>query len=250
MIGATVRRRLLVLTMLLGAGRAQAASCDSYDDCVESQDKAVERGDFAAAQAAAEAALRFQQNPVLFVNLGNFHEKQGHKSEALGYYLRYQESGDSTLTPEQRAEVARRIARLRQEWAPPLPPPTVATEIGGGPALLPTRPPPPPSPPIPSWRLRAASIGVGIGGLVLTAVGATLLALDKHWGAADANGSACMTDNAVRDCDYLYRTQRPGIALVAVGGVALVGGVVLFTIDGRRNRGETRLALRFGGTSR
>ena len=232
--------------MLLGAGRAHAAACGSYDECVARQDQAVERGDFAAAQAAAEAALRFQQNPVLYVNLGSFHEKQGHKAEALEYYLRYQTSGDTSLTEEQRDGGARRIARLQQEL-PPAPAPK--QEPQAIPAPLP--PPPPPPPPVtPARTLRAAGIGVGVGGLVLTAAGAALLALDKTRGAADANGAPCATDNPVRDCDYLYRTQAPGIALAAVRRAALGGGIVLFAIDARRHRGETRLTLRVGSPPR
>ena len=102
--------------------------------------------------------------------------------------------------------------------------------------------PPPARPAEHSHRLRAAGIGVGVGGVLLAGAGAALLAIDKRY------GTECWLPGDPTTCANLYRTQAPGIALLATGGVALVGATILFVRDARQARGgEAKLTLRWSG---
>lgn len=75
---------------------------------------------------------------------------------------------------------------------------------------------------------------------LLAGAGAALLALDKRFGAdAPDEGLAC----AGGVCPNYYRTNVPGIALLAGGGAALVGATVLLVMDARKRRPELRLSL-------
>ena len=96
---------LLLAAAVFGAsGVAWAdAVCGGYDDCLQRMTQAAVSKDYAAAQAAAEAALALRQEPVLLLNLGTFHERQQHSAEALDYYQRYLKNPGPELTPERRS---------------------------------------------------------------------------------------------------------------------------------------------------
>jgi hypothetical protein len=67
-----------------------------------------------------------------------------------------------------------------------------------------------------------------------------LLGLDRRFAPADE----CWQPGDLSTCPQLYSTTAPGAALLAVGGGALIGAVVLFAVDARRaSRPRTALRL-------
>ncbi|MDW8284288.1 MAG: hypothetical protein RMK29_21500 [Myxococcales bacterium] len=88
--------------------------------------------------------------------------------------------------------------------------------------------------------LRSAAIGLAISGWVLAAGGAVLLGLDRRF------GQECWQPGDVTTCPQVYTTLGPGAALVAVGGAALIGSVVLFAVDRRRQHKVAILWPRLG----
>ncbi len=86
-----------------------------------------------------------------------------------------------------------------------------------------------------------AGIVVGLGGI---AGGATMVALHEQPIARDCEGENV---DALGRCRYLHDTRAGGIALLVVGGISLVGGVVLLATGGARRRSDRRAQLRPGG---
>lgn len=84
-----------------------------------------------------------------------------------------------------------------------------------------------------SDRVRAGAIAALVAGAVVAGIGGALIGIHGH-----PNRTACSgTDvDADGDCRYLYATRPAGIGMVAVGGAAIIGGVVMAVIARRRAR--------------
>lgn len=213
--------RALALVALLAVAalprQGGAAECASYDTCEALMLEANQAKDYAAAQRAAERAYRLRADPNLLFNLGRFHQKQGHKAEAIDHYQRFLASGDSSVTPELRGDIEGYLAELRK----PDPPPLVA---------------PPPLPPRDQARLGwrfYSGVPLAVVGLGLTGVGAAVLALD---GQCTTNELPCPR----RYSDNLGK----GVGLLVPGVVVLGVGVTLSIVDLSRRRKATLLSQR------
>lgn len=174
---------------------------------------------------AFATAYALEPTPLLLFDIAQVYRKAGQKRAALVFYGRFlDEDPGSTM----RAEVEGHLADLRQQL-----------EAEGSPRAVPPRPLPPAAVAVPAPEqrvrpLRMAKWVLGAAGLAAVLAGATLWGLDGYQSCPLA---------AERRCPLELDTQAPGIALVAVGGAALVTSAVLFGIDSRRGAGGTHAAL-------
>lgn len=218
---ASVLHRSIV-ALLLSATLVQPAhaACPSYNACLTQMQRANDERDFAAAQAATEAAYGFQPDPNLLANLGRFHQKQGHTAQAIDYFERYLRSNAESLTPDVRKNIEARLALLRAPAPPPQATPTPQTDMRSA-APSDTR--------ALGWRFYS--------GLTLDVAGLTLLGLGS--GAMAVNGS-CTTD--ALPCPRVYDSLLQGGAMLGVGVVATGVGVTLVSLDLARRRKPLQLS--------
>jgi hypothetical protein len=182
--------------------------------------------------AAFERANAATPRPAFDYNIARCYDRLGRWKEALQFYERYLASPDAKQDPtadETRARVAELRARIGAvEPAPPTsptPPPPIATPIA---------PAPSPAREAPSGR------GKKIAGATITAVGGALLIGGIVCGVLAQQASDDISA-AARTHDF-YNAQRYAAgrndqiaeaALLAVGGAALVGGVVVLALGVR-----------------
>lgn len=173
--------------------------------------------DYPAAQRAAESAYRLRPDPNLLYNLGRFHQKQGHKAEAIDHYERFLASGDSSLTPELRQTIEGYLAELRRPQVS-LPPPVLANAPTEEARL--------------GWRFYTG-VPLGVVGLGLIGVGAAVLAVDGK----------CTTNEL--PCPFRYNGNLGTGLGMLVPGVAVLGvGVTLSIMDVARRRKATLVSSR------
>lgn len=203
--------RLLALLLSGGAllSAASARACASYEVCLEQMKRASQAGDYAAAQRAAETAYALRPDEILILNLGNFHQRQGHRAQAIEHYQRFLRSGDPTLRekPELRPEIEARLVQLHAEEA----------LLRAEPA--PRRSPAPAKPLTLSWRF--------FSGLALTTAGLTLTGLGA--GALRVDGQCATRLNA--SCSETYNSLPAGVTMLCLGLAAAGAGVTLFSLD-------------------
>lgn len=160
-----------------------------------------------------QAAYNCKPVPRLLFNIAQAHRKQEHLAEALFYFNRYIQS-DETMGPEVRAEVAAYKAELQAKQ--------LALETAMAPPkviVISTEKPPP-------RYYRPLGITASVIGLGALGVGAAFLGL---------NGRCSDTPTGLAlECDRLYNSFTPGVALTAIGGSATVIGAVFVGLSLRR----------------
>lgn len=221
-----MQRRWTHATLWLGAllvlRPTSVAACESYSACVAQMQQASQARDYAGAQRAAEGAYRYQPDPILILNLGGFHQKQGHRAEAIAAFERYLSSGDPSLSPALRADIERRLSLLHKPVvsAPPAapPPPAAAPTTVAPPlaAVLKARAVPVERRPL-GW-LFYGGVSLTVVGLTLTGLGAAALAVDGQ----------CALD--ATPCTRVYDSRGQGLGLLIPGLAAVGAGVTLFSV--------------------
>lgn len=251
--------------LLLCVGSAQAAApdrCQADRECRrQSQDAAqlAGRARFREALALLQSAYEQWQEPRLLLNIGRCHFRLGRSRKALEAFQSLQ-----TSLPDPEPELASRLKQYIQEAQA-----AVASEQGNTPA--PGQPPdpsepPPASAPVPAsaatpissapaqarvaaetgprelprpvWRKVLGSLALGAGAAQI-GVGAWALL---------RNGS-CVTPSAVgmdlcepmpgsngQQVAQVVNSTGMGAALLATGGVFVIGGIVLLAVPGPRAR--------------
>ena len=170
-------------------------------------------GDFATAAQEFEAAYNLKPVPRLLFNIAQAHRKQDHLTESINYFERYLEA-DPQIKPEVRAEVLAYRAELKAKKAAL----TSAQQKSKVVVIAADRPAP-----------RAyLPVGVTAGLVGLGALGTGIAFLSLNGSCADTPVAPAL------ECDRLYNTFTPGVALTAVGGSLVVIGSVLMTLSLRR----------------
>ena len=170
-------------------------------------------GDFAAAAQEFEAAYNLKPVPRLLFNIAQAHRKQDHLTESISYFERYLEA-DPQIKPEVRAEVLAYRAELKAKKAAL----ASAQQKSKVVVIAAERP-------IPRAYL---PVGISAGLVGLSALGTGVAFLSLNGRCADAPVEPAL------ECDRLYNTFTPGVALTAVGGSLVVIGSVLLTLSLRR----------------
>ena len=237
----------LVLASLLIAGTAFAqAKTDkelAADDYADGQKEFV-AGDYLPAAAKFEAAYALDPDPVYLYNAAQAYRKGSACARAAENYRKFLAI---VPNPPNLDKVTKYIDELdacaKADSAPEVPP--VAAPAPVMPVPPPVIPTPKPAPVLvtrehPNAALeRHAGIGLGAGGIVLLAVGIAFTH-DVH-ALEDASAALCnaCTWSAAkqqRADDLQHRGDRDSklaVASYAVGGAALVSGVVLYVIGSR-----------------
>lgn len=219
-------------------------------ECRRKAQAAAEAGRPREALAIYREAYRQVPSPRLLWPIANLHLALRQPAEGLDALARYlHEMPPAEVPPGQYEEadrLQRRLEQLLQEPpraqrppeeprpAPPRPRPrpTAAPPPAAPPPALPLVPvaAPPGGPPDerPPARFRVwkwATLGLG---LALAGSGAGLWAVDGT--------PTCDSDSPQTSCPKVLRTGPAGVALLSLGAAAVVGGVVLFSLDARRPR--------------
>jgi tetratricopeptide (TPR) repeat protein len=201
---------------------------------------------YAEALGAFNCSLRMFEHPATMMNAARAAELAGNKIEALDLYRR---AVAATPEAEKATKAQERIAALEAEVGSaaqpsPTPPPEPEPEPAPAPEP-PPQPEPQPAPPgegggrskllVPGY----VAVAVGGAGVVAGAVLAGLAAKAKKDGEA-THSYAEFEDKQ----DALKGLQTGAIISFAVGGAALVTGIVLIAV-GRRSekKGETPAAV-------
>jgi hypothetical protein len=162
-----------------------------------------------------EAALAYKGEPRLLFNIAQCYRKQELFTEAIEYFDKYLQA-DPDVAPAVRAEVgayqaelhAKKEARLAAAAKPKV-------------IMVNTEKPPP------RFYLPLGATGVAVG-LAAVAVGGAFLGI--HGTCADTPEPSAL------ECDRMYSSLTPGVALTAVGGSMAVLGTVLLGLSLRRPR--------------
>ena len=222
--------------------------------------KAFDLGLYDEAIAEYMAAYKIKDHPALLYNIAQSHRLAGHAAEALRFYRVYlQKLPDSPNRAEVEAKVAE-LERLleQQKKAQTMPPdqvrpPTPATEPARAAAVAPPTPSAAaPIAPAPAIDLRAgrkkeiAGLAVGVVGVAALVAGAALEAMAKRASdeltALDAAGGRFDAGKAQAG----QLEGNVGVAMLAVGGAALVAGAVVAVL-GLRDRKAARAVVSASG---
>ncbi len=249
-------RPALVLLLLLQGTVGQAATpdrCQTDRVCAELNEKASQ---LVAQRRYEEALLLYQgaynvtHEPLVLINIGRCHYRMGRARKALEFYTSY-----TKAEPDPDPEVRSRLEQWRAEAEQAI----RADEEGPGasPALKEPEPPPAPvlvappgkgpgdepAPPLKKSRRSLSPVRLGLG-ISALGIGATLLGLGA--GALSVNGSCatpspsspgrCTPDVASDGTQVatFIDGKSAGAALLATGGLVVVGGVLLIALPGRR----------------
>ena len=223
-----------------------------------------ELGHFDEAIKHYEEAYRHRDNPVLLYNLAQAHRLAGHNAQGLRLYKQYLMRVPDAANRE---EVSQKIALLEkliesERMARSMPPegavrpgdkaatePPPVTENPPPPA---TTPPPPATttpattpPPREAEHVGVPGRGLKIAGIVVAAVGIGALAGGIAMGVLTQKGSDAVAAEAKAGQHFdpaqeskALTDQTVEIALLAAGGAALVGGVVIYYLGWRQGARE------------
>lgn len=207
---------------------------------------AYEAGDFAKALAAFTGAYNASGEPDLLYNLGACSEKVGDREKAIAYYALYLEEKPDA---EDAAEVRARLEALRS------PPEEKPVEPAAQSAAPP--PPPPPTPIVepvaqqgddegrPAAEGYAHEAGVDqkklVGPALLIGIGGLVVATGALTGGAAYMKYDDLEATCAPDCPGSKVEEVRGLAIgadvqLAVGGAAVVGGVVWLLLEKRKER--------------
>lgn len=220
---------------------------------------AFDLGQYDLAITEYEAAYKIINEPSLLYNLGQAHRLARHPSQALHFYRVYlikvpnasnrvevetkMRALEASIELEQKTRNmppdAPRLPEPTRNDPPPITKPIVAPEVKPEPKPEPTAAPVATKAPRAPDRGRTLKIaggalaGVGLG-LAAGGIACTLLANQARSAIADANRNHDFYDPAQYS---KFRTnQAVGAALLAVGGVAVVSGVVVVVLGVQRSK--------------
>jgi tetratricopeptide (TPR) repeat protein len=218
--------RLLALTLVLAAARAEAQAPDPAA-LEASGSKHFELAEYAAAITDFKEAFRLSDRPELLFNIAQAYRLSGDCVQARTFYrtfLRRVPDAPNAI------QVKGRIDEL-EACANAAPPPPVVTN-----APPTTTTPPPPPPAGRTWKTSAglASLGVGVLGVGFGTVFA-VRGNSKQSELADACAVEC-TGDVARELDEAGKAanRNAAIGLIA-GGAFLVTGAVLVILDRPRS---------------
>lgn len=238
--------RCISLAVVLAVHHVPSAHADGSEDRVDSYRDAVRRGaelfrsaDYDEAREHFQRAYRLHPAPILLFNIASTYRRQRRHNDALRFYRRFVSAADTAeprrrlaletiahleqLVREQRA-LAERDTR-EHERIDPLP---VAAPSSPPLALsrrLRTRPR--------SWTLTLAGVGVSVAGAAGLAMAwresREVVRIERELSAAAAAGQPW--DAAQQQAyDRGQQGQTRALAWAIAGGVAVIGGTVLFVM--------------------
>lgn len=246
-------RGVLVLVLLFQAGVGYAGTsdrCQANRGCQKLSEQATQL----AAQRRYEEALALYQRaydavrePLLLINIGRCYYRLGQAHKALEFYDEYKKA-----VPSSEPEVSARLQQWHTEAQQ-------AVDADGGPAnknLTPKEPPAQPPVqksepaaepaktepkegrrlPRPAWRIGLGSAALGLGGIFIGLGGGALSVDGKCAMPSSAAPNLCTAEvgsDGMRTA-LLIDGKTPGAALLATGGVLIVGGILLIAPPGRR----------------
>jgi tetratricopeptide (TPR) repeat protein len=236
-------RLLIAVVLLTSAGRAFAGDADEAKRHFVKGTKAYEIGAYDEAIKEYGEAYRLIDDPALLYNLGQAHRLAGHTTEALRAYRMF-----LLKLPDapNRSEVESRIQDLEsqlpapatrpQAASPEAPPPTATTET---PAPISA----------PDHAAYAAGRTKMIAGGVVLGAGVALLAGGIACGVLAQNEGNTITKAAMANQAFDYNAYSTGktdqtveIALLTIGGAAVVAGTVVMIL-GKRQQSRARASL-------
>jgi tetratricopeptide (TPR) repeat protein len=175
-------RSVLVITAVVltaATALAQAPDLDLARRHFEAGSQAYDRKDYAAAETAFWAAFTITKDPLLYYNIGQAQQRQGHAAAAVSSYRLYLLGVPDA---EDRAEVRRIIEALELELRSPVRlPPSVTAAQPVGPATSPAS-----QPEARRNTRRLAAWITGGGAVALLATGVAMSAVSRSK-ANDAN---------------------------------------------------------------
>jgi hypothetical protein len=131
--------------------------------------------------------------------------------------LEQQEAAEKARAEEQRKqEEAARPPEPPKPEPPPTPPPVVVVK--------------PKPPPEPSRGRMYAGLGVGIAGVAIAGTGALMMFLGHSAATSLATGQPATYADAMALASSGKLEEQLGVALLGVGGAALVAGIILFAL--------------------
>lgn len=241
---------VLLLLLLSGVGHASAPDrCQVNRACQKLNEQATQ---LAAQRRYEEALVLYQRayegvhEPLLLINIGRCHYRMGQARKALEFYEEYNKTV-LKRDPEVDARLEQWQAEARQaviadggapspKVAPPEtePPPASPSEPSAGPVTA--------APgavrrlPRPAWRIGLGSAALGLGG-IFVGLGGGALSVDGKCATPSATSPALCAAEVGPDSTrtaLLIDGKTPGAALLATGGLLIVGGILLIAPPGRR----------------
>jgi len=174
--------------------------------------RAYAAGDFAAAIPALQAAYAIQPLPPLLFNIAQAYRRLQQWSSARVYFELYRHV-DHNMPKETSLALDNFVAEAREKEVVEHTPKVVEKT-----KLLYVQQ----ERPLPRW-LRPFGVTTGLLGLGAIGAGAGLLGINGR----------CTQDPIAPalECDQVYQTRTPGIALLAAGGAVLALGIVTFSLS-------------------
>jgi tetratricopeptide (TPR) repeat protein len=230
---------LLFAMLLLVPTAARADNVEEAKAHYKQGNTAYDLQDYVTAAHEYEEAFRLVDDPALLFNIGQANRFANNYSRAIGAFRSYLRRVPDSPN---RAEVEGRIAEMRrvleeQKSSKEKPPAGTLESTGkpGAPAVV--------LPPLssqverrrPDRRLRNAGLAVGVLGVALLAVGGGMAGL----AVSDADKLNNPPKGAVFDSSQERRLGTDTAleaAFFAVGGAALVSGVVIYAVAAKRAR--------------
>jgi len=227
--------------------------------------KAFDLGLYEDAVREYTAAYQAKADPALLYNIAQAHRQAGHAKEALRFYRVYLSKVPSASN---RADVEAKVAELQktvdqEEKATQAPPPDGAHKPSApveeaAPRPAETHPQPAQAPvpaptvaatpaelpavnPRPARRLKIAGLATAVVGVAVLGVGFGMMALSFQ-DADQINNSPYNPASFGGNVDTFHLHQDLEGVLLAVGGAAVVAGIVTYAIGWRRSH-SPRLAL-------
>jgi hypothetical protein len=131
------------------------------------------------------------------------------------------------LEQQEAAEKARAEEQRKQEEAAKPPEPPKPEPPPAAPVVVEKPRPPPPQP---SRGRMFAGVGLGVAGVAIAGTGGLMMFLGHSAGAAVATGQPSTYAQAMTLASTGKLEQTLGVALLGVGGAALVAGIILFAL--------------------
>ena len=255
MVTARARMALVLVAAAAVAGSARAADDrESAREHYARGTKAFDLGQYDEAITEYSAAYKAKDAPEILYNIAQAHRLAGHSAEALRFYRIYLTKLPAAAN---RAEVERKIEELQklvdqQRKTQNMPPdqPLRAPAPETAPA---TGTPPAPPAPAAAVAAPAAAPAPGAGrtkkivGLVVGGVGVGALAVGIGMGVLAKNAGDELSRNDAALMAFDASKERAGQTyqalegvFLAVGGVAVASGVVLYVLGHREAHGGRR----------
>ena len=238
-----IARLLLVFLIVAAAPVAHAdrAARSTARELYERATKAYNLQAFASALDLFKQAYDQRPDPVLLFNIAQTQRQMGaYESASKSYRAYLNELPKAANRDEVKVAIKAMDDAAREQRAKE---PPMGTQPLSDRPVVEVAPPPPPPPPRP-WYKNGAAIGIGVGGLVLVAVGGGLAGYGEQQRSAESTLPSLPQRNAAADT---AGTMRPvGYALIGVGAAAVVTSVIVFAVGAKTPK---QASLRTSGSS-